>query len=179
MYTVELFESYWSAILIYDMSLNIMPYLEAVNMSPTGDGELQIVTFWSCNWHSLSIGVIMSQPCGLKGWCWHTQTLSIALMSFFLSQIQTTFLSLDWIWQLCDSFFSVNPINLSMLLVLLIFLACLFYLSFFSKQVVYILSMFIFRSSWLSAFQITYPFISASGYGFTNHHPRLSILSFD
>lgn len=67
-YTLELFESCWSAI-IYDTSLNIMPYLEAVNMSPKGDGDLQTVTFQSCNWHLLHIGVIMSKPCDLKGLC--------------------------------------------------------------------------------------------------------------
>lgn len=41
--------------------------------------------------------------------------------------------------------------------------------------------MFIFRSSCLCAFQITWLFILASFYGFTNDHPHLSysIRSFD
>lgn len=52
-YTIELFESCRSAMLIYDTSLNITPYPEAVNMSHKGDGDVQIVTFQSYNWHLL------------------------------------------------------------------------------------------------------------------------------
>lgn len=48
-YSIELFESCWSAILIYLYALNIMSNPEAVNMSPKGDGDLQIVTFQSYN----------------------------------------------------------------------------------------------------------------------------------